>query len=231
MNWGPGNSAQVNDAVYGWYHDWARPLSDQQSDGILYGDTYTLTGDLTGISGDNFQSKYDLQDDNSRTFSNVNDTVIGGPNAGDGNVLANATGYGVNIKEAAQVILQRNFIDTDVNGTTAHPNSLSNISIAGPDPADDHVIGGISANQGNLISGSAGHGILIGENIDRTQIYGNIIGLNRTANAALPNALSGILFAGVNSNSRIGNYYTQYHRWQYTARYLLNWRNQQSHHQ
>jgi len=105
-------------------------------------------------------------------------------------------------------IIQGNKIGTDVTGMVAIPNSvgiLIQADTGGPSsPASSNLIGGSSAGQGNIISGNTGAGIELETDVIDTTITGNIIGLNASANAALPNAV-GIQLVGAAGASVTGS--------------------------
>ena len=123
-----------------------------------------------------------------RLYSSSN-TLIGGPNAGDGNVISgNYTGVSVDAGTSATTILG-NRIGTNPTGTTALGNSGSGISVNG----SGVVIGGDQPGDGNLISGNGSDGVSIsGEDAGDTTIRGNRIGTTADGLFALPNGGYGI---------------------------------------
>ncbi len=111
--------------------------------------------------------------------------VVGGITPGDRNVISGNT-FGIE-SFGQGFVIEGNFIGTDVTGTLAVPNSGHGIVLL----ASGHRIGGAGPGAGNLISGNAGHGILLQGATD-SEIYGNRIGTDVTGTAPLPNAASGI---------------------------------------
>ena len=111
--------------------------------------------------------------------------LIGGAAAGEGNLISgNAhSGIGISGIEVQDVQILGNRIGTTPNGMTALPNGSYGIrAISGAGV----TIGGSQAGAGNLISGN-GRGMAIEDGMIGTLIQGNIIGLNASQNAKLPN--------------------------------------------
>ncbi len=112
---------------------------------------------------------------------------VGGPSAGFGNLISGNGGFGVSISGSASNLIAFNKIGTDATASTALANSSGGVVL---DSSGGNTIGG-----GNVISGNAGAGILLvnapsagGGDL----IVGNIIGLNGSANSAMPNAGPGV---------------------------------------
>ena len=128
------------------------------------------------------------------------------------NLLAsNFAGIGMNA--APGVIIQGNFIGTDRTGTVALPNDFG---IGAFNGADGTQIGGAAGGPGascvfpcNLISGNAGHGIMLGTGgssigQDSDVIQGNCIGTEVDCVSPLPNASDGIQIGFSASDETIG---------------------------
>lgn len=92
------------------------------------------------------------------------------------------------------------YLGTDSSGSFATRNGLYPISIASG--ASDNLIGGITAEDRNIISGSFYQGLVIRDpGSDRNIVEGNFIGVNAAGTAAIPNAWSGIaIYYGARSN-------------------------------
>jgi hypothetical protein len=113
--------------------------------------------------------------------------LIGGP--GTGNLISGNTGDGLDVGFfAMDVTIQGNLIGTDVNGTSALPNGGAGIGINAP--GSGLVIGGTGVGEGNLVSGNTGIGMTM--IVDGATIQGNVIGLDNSHTAALPNGFHGI---------------------------------------
>jgi hypothetical protein len=117
-------------------------------------------------------------------------TLISGSGGGYGGVL---------IDNSTSILVQGNYIGTDITGTNSQGNAFGGIFIVG---AKNNTIGGTTAAAGNLISGNAANGIYI---TDATNFYGltatatgnvvqgNFIGTDVSGTVALPNSASGVL--------------------------------------
>ena len=97
------------------------------------------------------------------------------------------------------VIVQGNYIGTDVTGTKALGGASAGINIF----SNNHVIGGVVAGARNVISGNT-IGIQIGAFFSGTVgnvIRGNYIGLNASGTGSLPNTQQGIAITDGVGNS------------------------------
>jgi IPT/TIG domain/S-layer homology domain len=113
--------------------------------------------------------------------------LVGGPGAG--NLISGNTNDGLDVGFfAADVTIQGNLIGTDVNGTAPLPNGGA--GIVGSTAPTGLIIGGTGAGEGNLISGNATMGMNI--NADGVRIQGNVVGVDSSHTAALPNGGHGI---------------------------------------
>ena len=131
---------------------------------------------------------------------NSNNTIIGGSTPADRNVVSGNTNIGININTDNATStgnqIRGNFIGTDYTGMSAVGNQNAGIYIT----SANNVIGGTSANQGNVISSTiSAHGVSLGVAANNTLIAGNLIGLNATGTAALGNAGSGISVQSANN--------------------------------
>jgi hypothetical protein len=124
---------------------------------------------------------------------------IGGPLASQRNVISGNLEAGVAIEYAQQNnVIEGNYIGTDVTGTLAVPNDngveiLSNPSLHLVGGSSDNTVGGISAGDGNVISGNTSSGVLIqGQGSAGNVVEGNFIGTNSGGTAAIPNGLNGV---------------------------------------
>ncbi len=112
-----------------------------------------------------------------------------------GNFAAGTFGAGVLIggPGANGNLVQGNRIGTNYNGTIAIPNAGDGVTI---NRASDNIIGGLLAEQRNLISGNNGDGIAISGGPDvpanSNLVLGNYIGTDETGMAALQNRFRGV---------------------------------------
>jgi hypothetical protein len=141
----------------------------------------------------------------------VGDNVIGGTQAGAGNVISGNRTDGIELAIFNFGIntVQGNFIGTDPTGSFAIPNDLNGINISGR----SNVIGGTRPEARNVISGNGGDcggcggsGILIidygnGTTTHGNTVQGNYIGINAARNAPLPNSFAGISISNAFSNT------------------------------
>ena len=115
--------------------------------------------------------------------------LVGGPSAGDGNVIsANIVGIAATGGASAVGILN-NFIGTTAGGTGGMPNSSDGILTWN---SASMVIG--SATAGNVISANSGAGIHVTDS--NAQAYGNFIGTNAGGAVGLGNVGDGVLIDG-----------------------------------
>ncbi|MEO1654459.1 MAG: right-handed parallel beta-helix repeat-containing protein, partial [Bacteroidota bacterium] len=86
--------------------------------------------------------------------------VIGGTESGARNILSGNDGAGIEIDDKAHnILVQGNFIGTDITGTKALPNGDDGVTI--DDEAFDITVGGISVAARNIISGNGRQGFEI----------------------------------------------------------------------
>lgn len=134
---------------------------------------------------------------------------VGGPAAGEANVVSSNGGDGIAIQVFDLVnpvvpwgnMLKGNLIGTNAGGDAALPNEGDGVELS---DAMWNQIGGLEAGEGNVISGNAGHGVRIQTvetgNADINLILGNKIGTSLTATARLGNDDSGVYIEDGNDN-------------------------------
>jgi CSLREA domain-containing protein/uncharacterized repeat protein (TIGR01451 family) len=119
-------------------------------------------------------------------------TRIGGAAPGEGNLVSgNDIGIHVAGIEATGTQILGNRIGTDAAGTTAVPNNLG----VGLGFVSGVVVGGQQAGAGNLISGNAVQGVLLGTSVEGTEIAGNLIGTDASGLVDLGNGQYGVFVA------------------------------------
>jgi titin len=169
----------------------------------------TVKGNRIGTNAAGTASLSNQTQIGTRIGPNVAAT-IGGPGAGEGNVVSGNThpfsqGFGaiqVNDNQAG-VTIQGNRIGTNATGTAALPNQSYGIRVAPqsqtsgtPFPTGSGgpvVIGGAAAGAGNLISGNVRSGLSIN---GASTIKGNRIGTNAAGTSAIPNSTDPNLVSG-----------------------------------
>ncbi|HEV8606245.1 MAG TPA: hypothetical protein VGQ99_12805 [Tepidisphaeraceae bacterium] len=164
--------------------------------------------------------------DDGVDINSTSNNIIGGTEAGAGNVISSNASDGIEI--AADInrfagnstanLVQGNFIGTNAAGTLARPNAVNGIRIVentcmiDVNPAcagltssvQNNTIGGAVAAARNIISGNGANGIhIIGANATANLVHGNYIGTDITGALALANFGSGVAISG-GSNNIIG---------------------------
>jgi hypothetical protein len=96
-------------------------------------------------------------------------------------------------------LIAGNYIGTDVTGTLDRGNAGEGIDSR----SRDHVIGGTSVLDRNVISGGSRHGLFL-VSANNIQVLGNYIGTDATGTVALGNSFNGISLASGGTNVIIG---------------------------
>ncbi len=147
--------------------------------------------------------------DDVQIRSSSNDT-IGGITAGARNVISASGGFNLYILNNGAETIEGNYIGTDATGTFAlDTDTLTGIEVLS---SSDNLIGGTAPGAGNVISGNAYAGIVVGDYFgggqnpqvtDGNTIQGNLVGLNASGTAAIPNGSEGI-YVGTSLDTQIG---------------------------
>ena len=144
-------------------------------------------------------------------FGAVGNT-IGGTQSGARNIISGSDDANVYISEnSATNSVLGNYIGTNVNGTASLGAFSTSAGVLIDNGANGNVIGGSTAAARNIISGNAGHGILIlgrsfgpGALARSNRVAGNYIGLNAAGTAKIPNSTDGIAIEAGAINNVIG---------------------------
>jgi titin len=119
----------------------------------------------------------------------TDDNLIGGTQAGAGNLVSGNLGVGISVDPGQSNTIQGNYVGTDVSGTLAIPNAAG-MSIWG----SDNQIGGVGPGAGNLISGNRAYGLVLVGSGHRAE--GNLVGTDATGSYALANGGDGVTIDG-----------------------------------
>ena len=120
-----------------------------------------------------------------------NDT-IGGPNAGDGNLISGNFGNGVEVVAGTGSLIQGNDIGANLAGTVAAGNYGNGVSI---EASGTDLLG-------NVVSGNYGYGVWVAAN--SSVIQRNLIGTETDGTDACPNQTDGVYIAGSDNPRRRG---------------------------
>jgi titin len=126
-------------------------------------------------------------------FGSTSDNLIGGTEAGAGNVISGNTADGITITDGGTTgnVVAGNFIGTDVNGIVGIANATGGVGIFSG--TTDNLIGGTTAAARNIISGNGGTGVNICcDGATRNLVKGNFIGTDVSGTLALGNAGDGV---------------------------------------
>lgn len=167
--------------------------------GNLIGTDYTGTVDLAnGADGVSF----------SQTNTNG---VVGGTSIAARNIISANTGYGVTINQGGSgIVVQGNYIGTDITGTQPLGNGTAGVRILG---ASNNIVGGTSSSARNIISANNEQGILIlgtgpfgGADASNNVVQGNYVGtdVNGQVQSGLGNVIMGVAFVAAPSENLVG---------------------------
>ncbi len=133
------------------------------------------------------------------SFDDSPNSTIGGLNPGDRNLISGNNGEGIGDRNGGAhnwsgLIVQGNFIGTDVTGTKALSNSFG-VSLRGQQSGlkPSVTVGGTAAAARNLISGNRAEGVRL-EWTNGSVIQGNFIGADVAGTAKLGNNNAVALF-------------------------------------
>jgi hypothetical protein len=121
--------------------------------------------------------------------------VVGGNTAAARNVISGNKKIGVWISNSTGVVIQGNYIGTDITGKAALGNEYEGVKF---DNGGFHQLGGVGAGEGNVISASGLSGVEISKS-NGNFVQRNLIGLGADGTTALGNAI------GIDMNSSASN--------------------------
>jgi uncharacterized repeat protein (TIGR01451 family) len=128
--------------------------------------------------------------------------TIGGTSPAARNVISGNGTYGIYVGAATGIVVQGNFIGTDVSGTHALANGQDGVILfAG---ASGNTVGGTAPGARNIISGNAADGLTIQDaGTTGNAVQGNFIGTDVSGTRALGN-LTGVSLIGGSANTTVG---------------------------
>jgi CSLREA domain-containing protein len=136
-------------------------------------------------------------------LDNAPGNTIGGPGAGEGNLVSGFSG-GLGIEmvfaQSDGNVVQGNRVGTNAAGTAGIPNLDGIRALAG---ADNNQIGGTTPGAGNLVSGNNEQGVTIGGSSGNV-VAGNLIGTAADGTSDLGNTQTGVLVENGATNTTIG---------------------------
>jgi len=117
--------------------------------------------------------------------------VVGGTSSSKRNIISGNKADGVAIEHADGVLVQGNYIGTDLTGALALPNS-NGVGIYGA--SSNNTIGGAAVGASNLISGNDADGVHVfaANTTTGNLVQANFIGTDFSGTLAVPNAQNGI---------------------------------------
>jgi titin len=158
-------------------------------DNLVIGN-YIGTDSTGSVAIPNFQ-------DGVRISTDAKNNTVGGDTPAERNVISGNGSRGVYLASGPNTV-SGNYIGTDLPGAGAIPNVIGVVI----NSADGNIIGGMSAGEGNLISGNSLAGVIIfGSSSTANDVVANVIGMNAAGTTALGNGETGIsLSSGANAN-------------------------------
>jgi len=157
---------------------------------------------IDGTSEPDFVSTPMIELNGTGTAANENGLTLGTGSNGSairGLVINRFGGNGIEIRSDSNII-EGNYIGTGVNGTTDLGNGDNGILVRG---GDGNLIGGITADTRNIISGNTQAGITLYDSASNNKIKGNYIGTIVSGLAPLSNKY-GIFIGNVSNGNIIG---------------------------
>src|SRR5439155_8543753 len=144
------------------------------------------------------------------TLYGANNNIIGGTNAGAGNIISANGQHGVFITNGAGLFttnaaignqIQGNYIGTTASGSGSLGNQFNGVRMLG---GSSNLIGGTDASARNVIAANKQNGVSIsGSDATANVIQGNFIGTDATGGSALGNT-NGVVIYDLANNNLVG---------------------------
>ena len=170
---------------------------------IAGGNGHALLNNTIGLRGTGNNANDNTATPNGNGGVWINN--VGGNTVGPGNRIASNTGTGVLIsgESADGNVVKGNTIGLDNAGASSGNTGGGVLVFSG---ADNTVIGGAAAADGNVVSGNAGAGIRVnGNTTDATTVRHNFVGTDAIGGAARANTGEGIRIDQGATNTNISN--------------------------
>ena len=186
-----------NNTIGGTASQAANVISGNNNDGILVSSANNGPGSIGTVILGNFIG---IDATGSIGVGNGNNgvhivygagTVVGGVTASSRNIIS-GNQAGVYLENSATgVLIEGNYIGTDVRGFKAIGNQFDGVLLSGT----LNTVGGMSAKAANVISGNDRNGVSDGSyagSIGQNLIEGNLIGTDSSGTVAIPNGQNGV---------------------------------------
>jgi parallel beta-helix repeat protein len=176
------------------------------SDGNVIGNLTVGVG-IYGGSNNNrvLNNKIGTNPAGTATMPNEVGVVVNGSNgnrigqAGDGNLISGNTFAGVLVVSASSTLIRGNRIGTDATGTSA----LANLHGVAMNGGTNNKVGDIAIEDGNLISGNDGFGVVAYNSAANNRIIHNSIGTTLNGTSTLANEFAGVFIEGGATNNTV----------------------------
>ena len=149
-----------------------------------------VLGNFIGVAADGTTPLGNAE--NGVTLEDAHNNTIGGDSAAARNIISGNGASGIVLSASNSNVIAGNFIGTDVDGTAKLPN-VDGVWISG---ANGNLIGGVTDNARNVISGNSRFGITLASTFGDATLYnevkGNYIGTDASGMSALGNTTAGI---------------------------------------
>jgi plastocyanin len=147
----------------------------------------TIAGNYIGVDASGTTTGVNTNSIGVCAYPSAPGNQIGGIAPADRNVISGNTGNsGIYLSSDTNTV-EGNYIGLDAGGVTPIPN-LVGIRVTA---ANDNVIGGSSTAAANVVSGSRGSDVTIGQGSLRTVLEGNLIGTQADGTTAAPSPTNG----------------------------------------